>query len=149
MKPKVQLQPVELGGAEIRFATLHNAEFVIKNKIGIGAVVQLIRSGDVIPKVQKVIKPAREGKMPDEGYNYQWNATHKDLVLVDAAQNSTVQMKIIEDFLQEIRCNWSRKRKCKENNGRGFRYYSKNIKSFYRRLETVQGFKIKNCYKNS
>ena len=66
LKPKVQLQPVELGGAEIRFATLHNAEFVIKNKIGIGAVVQLIRSGDVIPKVQKVIKPAREGKMPDE-----------------------------------------------------------------------------------
>ena len=53
-------------------------------------------------RFKKVIKPAREGKMPDESYNYQWNATHKDLVLVDAAQNSTVQMKIIEDFFKKL-----------------------------------------------
>ena len=50
----------------------------------------------------KSYKASREGKMPDESYNYQWNATHKDLVLVDAAQNSTVQMKIIEDFLKKL-----------------------------------------------
>ena len=63
LKPKVRIQPVELGGAVIQYATLHNAEFVIKNKIGLGAVVQIIRSGDVIPKVEKVIKPAKNIKM--------------------------------------------------------------------------------------
>ena len=36
LKPKVQIQPVKLGGAVIQYATLHNAEFVIKNKIGLG-----------------------------------------------------------------------------------------------------------------
>ena len=59
LKPKVQIQPVKLGGAVIQYATLHNAEFVIKNKIGLGALVQILRSGDVIPKVEKVVKPAK------------------------------------------------------------------------------------------
>ena len=62
LKPKVQIQPVKLGGAVIQYATLHNAEFVIKNKIGLGALVQIIRSGDVIPKVEKVIKQAKTSK---------------------------------------------------------------------------------------
>ena len=38
--------------------------FVIKNKIGLGAVVQIIRSGDVIQKLRRVIKPALNIKMP-------------------------------------------------------------------------------------
>ena len=141
LKPKVQIQPVELGGAEIRFATLHNAEFVIKNKIGIGAVVQLIRSGDVIPKVQKVIKPAREGKMPDKSYNYEWNATHKDLVLVDAAQNSTVQMKIIEDFFKKLDVAGLGRGNVKKIMDSGFDTIPKILQASIEDLETVKGFK--------
>ena len=147
LKPKVQLQPVELGGAEIRFATLHNAEFVMKNKIGIGAVVQLIRSGDVIPKVQKVIKPAREGKMPDESYNYQWNATHKDLVLVDAAQNSTVQMKIIEDFFKKLDVAGLGRGNVKKIMNADFDTIPKILQASIEDLETVQGFKTKTATK--
>lgn len=141
LKPKVQIQPVELGGAEIRFATLHNAEFVIKNKIGIGAVVQLIRSGDVIPKVQKVIKPAREGKMPHESYNYKWNATHKDLVLIDAAQNSTVQMKIIEDFFKKLDVAGLGRGNVKKIMDSGFDTIPKILQASIEDLETVKGFK--------
>jgi len=102
LKPKVQIQPVKLGGAVIQFATLHNAEFVIKNKIGIGALVQIIRSGDVIPKVEKVIKPATTIKMPSTKYKYKWNSTKKDLVLIDAEQNEVVIMKNIEDFFNKM-----------------------------------------------
>ena len=81
LKPKVQIQPVKLGGAVIQYATLHNAEFVIKNKIGLGAIVQILRSGDVIPKVEKVIKPAKTVKMPSSKYKYKWNSTKKDLII--------------------------------------------------------------------
>ena len=84
-----------MGGAVIQFATLHNAEFVIKNKIGIGALVQIIRSGDVIPKVEKVVKPATTIKMPSTEYKYKWNSTKKDLILIDADKNEVVIMKII------------------------------------------------------
>jgi DNA ligase (NAD+) len=102
LKPKVQIQPVKLGGAVIQFATLHNAEFVVKNKIGIGALVQIIRSGDVIPKVEKVVKPATTIKMPSTEYKYKWNSTKKDLILIDADKNEVVIMKIIDDFFNKL-----------------------------------------------
>ena len=102
LKPKVQIQPVKLGGAVIQFATLHNAEFVIKNKIGLGAVVQILRSGDVIPKVEKVVKPAKTIKMPSSNYKYKWNSTKKDLVLVDAGDNDTVKLKVMDDFFNKM-----------------------------------------------
>ena len=78
-----------MGGAVIQFATVHNAEFVIKNKIGLGAVVQIIRSGDVIPKVEKVVKPAKKLKCLFF-YKYKWNKTHKDFVLEDPEDNKIV-----------------------------------------------------------
>jgi len=102
LKPKVQIQPVKLGGAVIQYATLHNAEFVIKNKIGLGALVQILRSGDVIPKVEKVVKPAKTIKMPPSEYKYKWNSTKKDLVLLNAEDNDTVRLKIIEDFFNKL-----------------------------------------------
>ena len=102
MKPKVRIQPVELGGAVIQYATLHNAEFVIKNKIGLGAVVQIIRSGDVIPKVEKVIKPAKTIKMPPSNIEYKWNSTKKDLILINASENEIVKLKLIEDFFKKL-----------------------------------------------
>ena len=102
LKPKVQIQPVKLGGAVIQYATLHNAEFVIKNKIGLGAVVQILRSGDVIPKVEKVVKPAKTIKMPASNYKYKWNSTKKDLVLVDAGDNDIVKLKIMDDFFNKM-----------------------------------------------
>jgi NAD-dependent DNA ligase len=102
LKPKVRIQPVKLCGAVIQYATLHNAEFVIKNKIGIGAVVQLIRSGDVIPKVEKVIKPAKTVKMPSSEYKYEWNSTKKDFILINPEENETVRMKLIDDFFSKL-----------------------------------------------
>ena len=101
LKPKVQIQPVKLGGAVIQFATLHNAEFVIKNKIGLGAVVQIIRSGDVIPKVEKVVKPASNIKMPTE-YKFKWNSTKKDLILLNFDDNEIVKLKKMDDFFNKL-----------------------------------------------
>ena len=102
LKPKVQIQPITLGGAVIQFATLHNAEFVIKNKIGIGATVQIIRSGDVIPKVEKVVKPAKNIKMPSSDYKYKWNKTHKDFILENLSDNKIVLLKTIEAFFIKL-----------------------------------------------
>ena len=102
LKPKVQIQPVKLGGAVIQYATLHNAEFVIKNKIGLGALVQILRSGDVIPKVEKVVKPAKTIKMPPSQYKYKWNSTKKDLILINAQDNDVVRLKTMDDFFNKL-----------------------------------------------
>ncbi len=56
--PVLQVAPVSLSGATIRRVSGHNAGFVRKAGLGPGARVVIIRSGEVIPKVEEVIEPA-------------------------------------------------------------------------------------------
>ena len=55
LKPWVRIEPIELNGVTIEYATGFNGSFIEQNKIGIGSVIQIIRSGDVIPHIMKVI----------------------------------------------------------------------------------------------
>ncbi len=88
LNPVIQIEPVHIRGADIEFATAHNIKNVIDNNIGIGAIVQLSRSGDVIPKIEKVIVPAEEPKLPD--VPWKWNETHVDAVLKDSEASEDV-----------------------------------------------------------
>jgi DNA ligase (NAD+) len=56
--PVVVVKPVILGGATIQRATGFHAKFIYDNNIGPGAVVKLVRSGDVIPYIESIIKPS-------------------------------------------------------------------------------------------
>jgi len=81
LKPRVQIEPIYLGGVCIEYATGFNAAFIKDNKIGIGATIQIIRSGDVIPHIKSIIIPALEPKMPD--VPFQWNDTYVDIMLIN------------------------------------------------------------------
>jgi NAD-dependent DNA ligase len=100
LKPRVQIEPINLGGVQITFATGFNGAFINDNKIGIGSVVELIRSGDVIPYIRKVIVPAEEPKMPS--VPYKWNETHIDVMLEDISSDDTVKEKNITGFFRGI-----------------------------------------------
>ncbi len=100
LKPRVQINPVTLGGVRIEFATGFNGAFIKDNNIGIGAVVEIIRSGDVIPYIKKVVVPAEEPKMPS--VPYKWNDTHVDVVLEDKLSDETVREKNIAKFFKDI-----------------------------------------------
>lgn len=63
--PVVELEPTKLSGAMISRATAHNYGIVKSQGIGAGAVIELVRSGLVIPKIQRVITPA-EPDFPTE-----------------------------------------------------------------------------------
>ena len=100
LKPRVQIEPINIKGATIEFVTGHNAEFIRKNKIGIGALVQIIRSGDVIPKIQEVIVKAEYPKMPD--MEWEWNDTHVDAILKNSENNKTMIQKELESFALKL-----------------------------------------------
>ena len=57
--PVAKLQPVEVGGVTVTNATLHNQDEIDRKDIRIGDTVIIERSGDVIPKVIKVIQEKR------------------------------------------------------------------------------------------
>lgn len=100
LKPRVQIEPINLGGVTIEFATGFNAAFIRDNKIGIGSTIELIRSGDVIPYIKSVTVPAEEPKMPN--IPYKWNETHVDIMLENASEDPTVKEKNITGFFRGI-----------------------------------------------
>lgn len=96
--PKVQFEPVEIGGIRIEYATAFHANFVVENGIGIGTRVQLIRSGDVIPYILKVISPSVP-KLP-ENYNYTWTKNNVDIILKDKEQSVEFKKKEVVYFFE-------------------------------------------------
>lgn len=69
--PKVEIDPVHILDATITYATAHNAKFVVDNKLGPGATIKIIKSGDIIPKIHEVLIPAKQPQLPDE--EFEWN----------------------------------------------------------------------------
>ncbi len=70
LTPVARLAPVQLAGATITNATLHNEQELIRKDIRIGDTVVLERSGDVIPKIVAVLTEKRNGtervfRLPD------------------------------------------------------------------------------------
>lgn len=96
LKPRVRIEPLRLGGVTIEYATGFNAKFIEENKIGFGAMIEIVRSGDVIPFIKSVIVPAEKAKMPDVAYR--WTDTHVDIILENASEDSTVREKTITAF---------------------------------------------------
>lgn len=105
MKPRVKISPVQLCGVTIEYATGFNAKYIYDNKIGVGAVIEIIRSGDVIPYINKIIKPSLEAKMPQPMSNYVWNDTKIDLILKEElkCENIDVIEKQIAGFFKKLK----------------------------------------------
>jgi len=59
--PVAEVEPVNIEGAVIARATLHNFDEIERKDIRLGDSVIIIRSGDVIPKITKVLTDRRTG----------------------------------------------------------------------------------------
>lgn len=100
LKPRVRIEPVRLSGVSIEYATGFNGKFIEDHKIGIGAIIQIIRSGDVIPHIRAVSVPAERAKMPTVPYH--WTETRIDIVLDNIEEDETVLEKNITAFFTGI-----------------------------------------------
>ena len=98
LKPRVRIEPVQLN-VKIEYLTGFNGKFILDNNIGIGSIIALRHSGDVIPHITNVIKPTI-AKMPD--IPYQWNDTNVDVVLINKETNKEVVIKKINIFFRQL-----------------------------------------------
>jgi len=78
LKPILHVNPVKLDGVTVSNVTGNNARFVKDNGIGIGAIVKIVRSGMVIPKVVGIIKSV-PFVMPNV-QNIGWNDNGVELI---------------------------------------------------------------------
>ena len=108
LKPVVKLKPIKLEGVCIKNVTGINAKFIKENKIGPGAVLQIIRSGSVIPKIEKIITPVLQGKLPNN-IDFIWNNSKVDIIInnynnLNKEQKEELLTKKILKFINSIGC---------------------------------------------
>lgn len=102
IKPRVRIEPVSLVGVTITYATAFNAKFVVENNIGPGAIIEVVRSGDVIPDIKKVITAAAKPDLPN--MKYTWTSTNVDIIAdkSDKVCNRIINIKRASSFFTII-----------------------------------------------
>ena len=96
IKPTIIVKPVQVGGAIVARATGHNAKFIKDNKIAQGAIIGLVRSGEVIPYVTRVIQPAAQWQEPD--FPYTWDTTRTNVLLLKGADDTVKVKQLVHLF---------------------------------------------------
>jgi len=139
LAPVVRVEKVRIRGADIEYASAHHARFIVESKIGIGAVILLRRSGDVIPKIEAVITPAAEPKLPD--VPWKWNATRVDAILENVEDSPEVRERNIEFFFKKIKTEGLGPGNVRKIIAAGFDSVPKILKASKQDLLTVKGFK--------
>ena len=103
--PRVQIEPIGVGGVTVTYLSGKSARFIVDNKIGPGAIVRIVRAGDVIPDILKdnpTVKAATGSGLPK--YDYEWLESGADIKLKDEdkSTNVTVQLKNISKFFKDL-----------------------------------------------
>ncbi len=141
LKPRVQIEPVYLSGVKIEYATGFNGAFIKNNRIGVGALINIIRSGDVIPYIKEVITPADEGKMPSVPYI--WNESQVDVLLEDKDNDAGVIEKNITGFFRGIEVDGLSEGNVKRIMDAGFDTVPKILRMKKEDYLTIEGFQEK------
>lgn len=96
--PRVRFNPITIGGDTIMFTTGFNIKYIIDNKIGKGTILQIVRSGDVIPYIYKIIKSSSAPDLPN--VEWKWNNTKIHAVVNKIDSNPDVIFKRIVNFFK-------------------------------------------------
>ena len=99
-KPRIKIQPININGANIEWVTGFNAKYIKDNDIGKGTLLEVERSGDVIPNIKNVLKGTK-AELPSG--NWKWNKTGVDIVIEDD-KNDEMEIKKLLTFFQELEC---------------------------------------------
>jgi DNA ligase (NAD+) len=95
LKPRIEVEPVEILGTMNSFVTGNNCKFIKDNCLGPGAVIILIKSGDIINKIHKVLKISDSGTPQFPDCDYKWTDTGVDIIAtnIDEEQENDITIK--------------------------------------------------------
>jgi NAD-dependent DNA ligase len=139
LNPTVVIEPVSVGGVEIKRVTAHNAKFVVDNGLGKGAVIEIIRSGDVIPYIQKVIKKVKP-ELPKSKWH--WNETEVDII-ADDLNTDDVNIRNIHFFFSSLDTKGLGEKNIQKMFEAGLDSIEKILQATEEDLLKVEGFKEK------
>ncbi|MFF9650081.1 NAD-dependent DNA ligase LigA [Streptomyces sp. NPDC014622] len=89
--PYAQVEPVEVAGSEVEFATLHNQNVVKAKGVLIGDTVVLRKAGDVIPEILGPVVDLRDG-------------TEREFVMPTHCPECATELKPMKEADVDLRC---------------------------------------------
>lgn len=87
LKPRVKTEPVYFGNVKVQYFSGYNAKYIKDNNIGVGSILLVTRSGDVVPDILRVVK-STEALMPDTDCH--WSSSGMELI--SDADNSDINL---------------------------------------------------------
>lgn len=77
--PRILLKPVQLSGTTVQACAGYHAQYINDNNIGPGSIVEVRKSGEIIPQVIKILKSTEAHlpeTCPDCGEPLSWEGVH-------------------------------------------------------------------------
>lgn len=147
LKPLVKFNQINLGGVKIKQATGFNGAFIETNKIGPGSRVIIVRSGDVIPHILKVLTPSSNNipKMPE--VNYVWTDTKVDILLAGVEKNKQQDVQVFSHFMKTLGIEGIKEGVLSKMYDNGYDTLSKIINISIDDLKKLDGFQEKSSKK--
>lgn len=137
--PTVIIEPIELGGVEINRVTGNNAKFIVDNKINKNTKLKITRSGDVIPKIVKIIKSSKEPLMPT--IEYKWNKTKVDIIAND--DHEDIIIRNLQYFFSSLDIKGFGPKVVEKLYNNNFNTIEKILKMSIDEYQIIDGFKLK------
>jgi len=103
LNPRIMYKPIVIGGDTHQYTSGFNLRYIVDNKLGPGAEIQIIKSGDVIPYIYNIIKSAKEAQMPNSDIKWHWNETEVDAIVDNIDDNKDVNTKRIVSFFEVMK----------------------------------------------
>ena len=107
INPYAVLEPVYVGGATVRQATLHNQDYIASKDLRIGDSIVVERAGEVIPQVVRPLADQRDGSertvsMPDSCPSCEQPIVHREGEAMSYCVNASCPaqlVRLIEHFV--------------------------------------------------
>lgn len=139
IKPTISVEPVNIGGVTISYTTGFNAAYIVENKIGKGAIIEITRSGDVIPYIVRVVRRADKPEMPT--IEYKWNDSHVDIV--NTGDDTKQKIKLLTSFFSAMEIKHVGQKTIEKLVEEGIDTLEKIINTTIDDLLKIDGFQLK------
>jgi len=100
LTPIIHIEPVDILGSEVCKASGHNAKYIMSKQLGIGALVEVTLSGDIIPQVANVL--ISSPNIPAPSIPYHWNESGVEILVNDLNIYPEIRIQSIASFLTHL-----------------------------------------------
>jgi DNA ligase (NAD+) len=145
LKPRIKYHPIEIGGDTFNYTTGFNARYIKDNKLGPGSRISIIKSGDVIPYILKVLSPSIKGTWQQPDKKWHWNDNEVEAIIDD---NTDLPMeKVMLQFFNQFEIDGMKEGVINRLIDAGFNTLNDIFRLSVEALLDIEGFQIKSSTK--